>query len=222
MPKCFKFQYEYIDEDGDEEDREYRCYLDTKQCEANVARGNRRCHNQSVMGLPFCYSHTTSKLKLLIKPSTRSVHDGKGVFAHNTVAEQGRVFQPDDEIVSLRGQKKTHAQMTRRYGDLTKTDIPYGIRISQNLWLDGACLRGIGMLINHAPTSRANCQLVAHNGRVAGTVRFTVIAIKNINHGTELLMDWSRFQPWHRTSQTTHRTYDCKFTRSWDSKYQDF
>lgn len=219
MPKCFKYNRDYEDEDGDPAHREFRCYLESKQCSANVTRGNRRCHNQSVLGLPYCYAHTISKLSIVVKPSPHVGHDGKGVFAHNPVAERGRVFEPGDLIYQFLGQKRSTAEMRRRYGSLEDdADVPYGIQLTRSTWLDGACLRGIGMLINHAPEARANVRLRGERNRDG--ILLKIVATKNINHGTELLMDWTVFQPWHRDGQNTHRTYDCKYAASWDRAHR--
>lgn len=222
MPKCFRFKTTYVEDDGNEDYPEFRCYLDSKQCKANTSRGNRRCLNSTVVGLPYCYAHTISKMKVVIKPSTHSGRDGKGVFAHNPFADQGRVFKPLDMLFKFKGQRRTTEQMIRRYGNLDFTDYPYALELSLNYWIDGACVRGVGMMINHAPPSRANVALYPERiRRNDGTVYYNVhvYALKNINHGTELLMDWTLDGRIRRRGQETHRTYDCASRNSWVRGY---
>ena len=201
----------------------FRCYVKSVQCTARVTRGNRRCQNNTIMGLPYCYAHTLSKQKLLIKASAHVGHEGKGVFAHNVIAERGRVFKEGDVICSLEGEVRSTAQMKRRYGSID--NIPYGIFVVHpTLWLDGACLRSIGMLINHAPASRANVRLSFDYDATTRKADFFVIALHDINHGTELLMNWNwrNVQGWRAPRQENHRTYNCKFSNTWDNKYRDW
>jgi hypothetical protein len=217
MPKCFNFKTVVLDEEGERRgSARFRCYVESRQCKAYTTRGHRRCQNNVIMGGPYCYAHTLSKLKLLVKSSDHVGHDGKGVFAHNVFAEQGRVFQPGDVVCDFYGQIKTNAQIKRRYGTLE--NVPYGFFIHQNLWIDGACLRSIAHIINHAPPSRANVRM-SYELRGENQARFYIMAIKNINHGSELLMNWNwrNVRTWRPARQEDHRTYDCKFSNTWDN-----
>jgi hypothetical protein len=215
MPKCFRFRHTYTDDRGTQQRPEFRCLLSSRQCSAQTSRTQERCRNNVVMGLPFCYAHTPTELNVMIKPSTRNGRDGKGVFAHNPRINAGRVFEAGEQVLTLKGQLRSTEQMIRRYGDIEESNQPYGIQISAQRWIDGACLRGIGMMINHAPASRSNVGLWPVTQRGSNRVVIIIRAVKNINQGTELLMDWSIFQrkPW--LGQQTHRTYDCAGTNTW-------
>ena len=219
MPKCFRFKTEVRNARGRPAKHEFRCYVKSVQCKAHTARDDRRCHNNTIMGLPFCYAHTKSQLKLLVKSSEHVGHDGKGVFAHNAGAERGRVFQEGDVITDLIGEVKTNDQIKRRYGSLD--NVPYGLLVVDEFWVDGACMRSLGSLINHAPASRANVgiRLVMHENR--RSVNVQIVALHDINHGTELLLNWNwRNMPsWRAPRQESHRTYDCRFSETWDRKY---
>lgn len=220
MPKCFQFHRLIEDEEGEVQgSARFRCYVKSVQCEARVTRGDRRCHNNTVVGLPYCYAHTMSKLKLLVKASPTAGHDGKGVFAHNVIAERGRVFKKGDDICRFFGETKTSAQIRRRYGSLD--NVPYGIRLTQRIWVDSACVRSIGSLINHAPPSRANVKL-RFQREDETTMSIIIVAKHDINHGTELLINWNweDLQDWRTPRQEHHRTYDCKFSPTWDRKYE--
>lgn len=222
MPKCFKFHTEGTNARGRRTKHEFKCYVKSGRCKAHVARGNRRCNNTVIMGFPTCYAHTISHLKLLVKASEHAGHDGKGVFAHNVVAERGRVFQQGDVITNLMGEVKSDAQMLRRYGSLD--NVPYGILLLRDFWVDGACLRSLGTMINHAPASRANVgiRLVLQDNERG--VKVEVVALHDINHGTELLMNWNwRNMPsWRAPRPESHKTYNCPFSATWDRKYTNW
>ena len=217
MPKCFKFKTEYhdIQNDNPREEVEFRCYLDSVQCRA-YTRANRRCQNNTVVGLPYCHAHTKVVYQLAIRPSTSINHDGKGVFAWNASTLAGRVFQPGQVICTFMPPLLNRQQMNARYGDVDQLDSPYGAQITAQVWFDMSCRRHIAAMINHTTPTRANVSFEPTPGR-RGPFPIRVVATKNINHGTELLV-W--FSNTYRVRPLTHRTYDCKYSATWDRDYR--
>ena len=159
----------------------FQCDLESRQCDAHSARTDERCRRRCVIGLTKCWSHTRSELHLRIKDSELG---GKGVFAYNPHAEGKPVFRGTAErgqnIIPYLGEEVTDAERKVRYGNST---APYLMSPVPNRFIDSACIRGIGGMINHAPQSKANCTFTQN-----GNVR----AIKSIKHGTELLVNYGR------------------------------
>jgi hypothetical protein len=220
MPKCFKYKDAYENKDHEEIEPEFRCFLKSKQCTAFTKRQGLRCQNMSVIGLPYCYAHAKTELNIVIKPSTRVNRDGKGVFAYHPKVPRGLVFRENDVIFEFVGQKRTKTQMVSRYGDLDIVTPPYAIRISETLYIDAACERGVASMINHGAGDAANVNMKARRRRGQEPV-IVVFAKRNIYDGTELLADWAYLQAFdgYRVAPGTHKTYDCRYSRTWDRYY---
>ena len=217
MPKCFKLKQKYnarVNRHRQvERTAEFRCYLKSRQCEMETER-DVRCRNSVIFGLPYCYVHMINSFSIVIRDSPHSVHSGKGVFAWDPKLqrEEGRVFPPNYVIVKFEGEVLTREEMEERYSDLDQVSMPYAIQISAHRFIDAACHRGIASMINPPP------------GRQQPNVRFSVsrrnpnhiriVAIRNIRHGEELYVDHGNFE-----FQNNHRTYDCKFSPTWDRNY---
>jgi hypothetical protein len=196
MPKCFKFTDTYINDDDDEVDVGFECKLESSQCGAETKTGA-PCKKNSVIGLPFCYVHSKSYLKLEIRDSDIE-GAGKGVFAFNPHANHGRVFSRSEFICEYVGEVLTAEEVDERYGATHDLTAPYTIRVSANRFLDAACRRGIAGVINHSVTP--NVRFYTYQGRVRCK------AIRNINHGTELKANYYAGYQF----QDNHRTYNCK------------
>jgi hypothetical protein len=224
MPKCFRFKTEYHDRinDIEGETAEFRCYLESAQCRANTITQRARCQNNAVVGLPYCYHHAKIHLNLVIKPSTNMNRDGKGVYAHSVEprAQREVVFREGDVICHFYGQIRTRDDMNRRYGDVEQLTAPYAIQITQNRFIDAACKRSMASMINHAPPSRANVRFKLQRGPHGRVTQIAIVALRNILHGTELLIDYGYAQRGFRAQPLTHKTYDCRYSRTWDRYYR--
>lgn len=224
MPKCFRYKEKYYDEEYDvEELHEFRCYLESKQCEAR-SRYDARCRNTVIMGLPYCHAHAKIIYQVHISNSDYVGRDKRGLFAYAPKAENEIVFRRGDVLFTFKGQVRSGAQMARRYGDLDQVIPPYAIKISADRYIDAACERSIASMINHAPVRDSN--VVLGKKRRGGAFRtrprqpiqdIEVIANKTIYHGDEILTNYG---PGYRVDQSTHRTYDCPKTRTWDDGYR--
>lgn len=220
MPKCFRFKTKYHDRinDIEEETAEFRCYLESLQCKARTIRAQVRCQNNTVVGLPYCYHHTKIHLNLALKPSTSMNREGKGIFAHSLEpgAQREIVFREGQRICAFYGQLVDRYSMNARYGDIEQLTAPYAIQVSPNRFIDAACKRSIGSLINHAPASRANVRFKVERNANGSFREVSMVALKNIAHGTELKVDYTWGQLRFRAQPLTHKTYDCRFSPTWD------
>lgn len=196
MPKCFKFKDTYEDEDDEEVEVEFECKLDSEQCRAHTKAGA-QCRKQCVIGLPFCYVHSRSELRLEIRDSTVA-GAGKGVFAYNPHANHGRVFYRGDFICEYIGEVLTQNEVDERYGDTQDLTAPYVIQVSAHLYLDAACRRGLAGCINHSTTP--NVQFYRYQNRIRCR------AVRNINHGTELKANYRA----NYLMQHNHKTVNCR------------
>lgn len=228
MPKCFRYKDEYYDEDNESMDtREFRCYLESKQCEAQSYKTQQDCRNTVIMGLPYCHAHAKIIYEVVIKDSQYHGRDKKGLFAHNPKADRGIVFRRGDVLFKFEGQMRTRVQMRRRYGDMNQVVPPYGIQLSPDRYIDAACKRSVASMMNHAPLRDANVVLrrsrsTFYNRRTgipAFRARFThvdVIATKTIYHGDEILTNYG---PGYRV-ENTHKTYNCPYSHTWDRNHR--
>ena len=168
----------------------FRCALQGVKCEGVGASG-RRCDRTVFIGTPLCWQHLR-QIGLEIRESEQPFA-GKGLFACRY--RPGRyVFARGAPIVRMHSEKITKRELDRRYGDFT---APYGIEEGEYVE-DGACLRGIGMLANHASRG-ANAEYRLHEGE------FWVFARRNIAHGDEILVNYGDEYALHEQG-ATHTT----------------
>jgi SET domain-containing protein len=196
MPKCFKFEDRYRDETHNEVKVEFECVLKSERCNAETKTGT-RCRNNVVIGLPYCFIHTRTELNLQIQESEIE-GAGKGVFAHNPHADNGRVFKRGEFICEYLGEVLTADEVDERYGHTLDTTAPYVIQVSANRFIDAACKRGVAGVINHSTTP--NVEFYTYRN----TIRCR--AIKNINHGTELKASYHG----NYEFQDNHQTFSCR------------
>lgn len=137
------------------------------------------------IGLPYCKPHLASKMHLELKPSN-IVNAGLGVFACKTVGSDSSdtelVFSPDQYVCPYLGEILTTEQLAERYnpesGCANCFVAPYALEMNDNTFSDGACLRGVGTMLNHSDDG--NCQFLDKG----------IIAIKPIFNGDELLVSY--------------------------------
>ena len=172
MPKQFKF---FINNQLN-----FQCRLQSEQCTAIKPNGL-QCRNRTVIGTNICWTHLLHRdhLRILDTPH------GKGLFAKNPrKAPNAVIFSRAQRIISYGGQIIDLWDLNRRYG---KKTAPYGVDIGNNEYEDGACLRGIGSIANHASGDRANARF----GFTRGGELF-LYADKPIRNGQEILIDYNR------------------------------
>ena len=108
----------------------------------------------------------------------------KGLFAMDTNKEPNEiVFREGQTIVQYEGDILDVNEINRRYGVDT---APYAVDI-RNGFIDSACFRGIGSLINHAPEAQANCRFSFPRG---GGLQ--IKATKNIRNERELFLNYNK------------------------------
>ena len=159
----------------------FSCILTCVRCEADTKSGN-QCKSRTCFGLPYCWRHLEQNLHLKIKPSSVP-NAGKGLFAFSRQHGSNEVvFKRGQKIADYHGKKITHAELNRRYGDLT---APYALTNGKTRGVeDGACHRGVGNLPNHHSDNH-NAELDVDRRRV-----LIVRAIENIKNGTEIFVDY--------------------------------
>jgi len=169
MPYKFKFLINNI--------LHFSCNLQCVRCTAQTTNG-RRCKLTTCIGTPYCWNHLLSLKKLRVKPSTNP-RAGRGLFAQSRhLGEDDIVFRNGDVIIEYDGEIVNDNTLDDRYGDYT---APYALKQGDHIE-DGACQRGTGTLINHAPRSRANSRFsFSRNSR-----RFRIVATKNIRNNREI------------------------------------
>lgn len=198
MPKKFTFK-------GPEGSQiSFTCPLQCSACQAMNTKGGQPCKNRTCIGVPYCWMHLLKLHHLRIKQS--SVHNaGKGLFAirRGDVDVQGNrvpIFKKGDTIIKYGGEPVTAQQLQARYGNFT---APYGLSVTKNVFENGACVRGVGTLANHAVKSLANAKYsyATINRRPAYAV---IKALKNIYDGDEILVHYGA--EYQLNENTKHHT----------------
>ena len=187
----------------------FRCDINTVQCQSMKITGNRaRCNRRCAIGTPYCYSHLLSEKHLRIKDSGMP-NGGKGLFAqvNRSAADNSIVFREGDTIINYTGEDIDTATLNNRY-DLDPNHqftAPYAYEIVRDTsFVDAACNRGVGALVNHKPMSTANAKFVKTrtNGEFTGV---KLVAKANIRNNREIFASYGRAYRLHNPG-TTHRT----------------
>lgn len=162
----------------------FECALEPHQC-MGTSKNGMQCRRRSVIGLPFCWTHLLSEKNLRIKAS--NIPDaGSGLFALKRNATFGEIlFRTGDTIIKYEGEVIDQPELERRYGVYT---APYGVALHRHMFEDGACVRGVGNLANHATGALANARLVLDPRRN----RVSLKAMKNIRNDQEILVNYGR------------------------------
>jgi hypothetical protein len=193
MPKKFKFYTS--EEDYNNHNDHFQCELESNQCEAMSGRPHNQqhqCRNSTVIGSFLCWQHLMRDHHLRILPSQY----GQGLFAFarehrhmpaNTPTHRKPIlFRVGAEIVEYDGEILNDEQLIHRYDDKT---APYAAEKSkesnQNRYIDSACVRGVGSLINHANEANKNARFSV------GRERVVVRATKIIRQGQEILINYN-------------------------------
>lgn len=195
------YQFEYRINNTD---HLFRCNINSVQCEANTKTGA-RCSRLCAIGTPFCYSHLLSEKKLRIKASVY----GKGLFAqlsNRSAPADEIVFAPGETIIEYTGDSIDLATLNERY-DLNPNQqytAPYAYGITADSFIDAACNRGIGSLVNHKGMSRANAKFVKIKNANNVPIGVRLRATKNIRNNREIFAPYGSVYRFREP--TTHRT----------------
>lgn len=164
--------------------KKFSCDIECKRCTAKTSDG-RECKRTVCIGLPYCFQHLESKMKLKVK-DTRY---GKGVFAWDKDKAVGATtFKKGDLITKYEGETLTKKQLEARYGK--DSTAPYGIQ-SGKKYIDLACTRGIGGLFNHSDEEgKRSASLVEYRDRVGAPWGIAVEADKNVRNKKQIYVSY--------------------------------
>lgn len=158
----------------------FACDVQCQRCTARTATGA-RCTNRTCIGVPKCWQHLLRDSNLRIKKSTiRGA--GSGLFAMKRRAPGEVLFRAGEVIAPYGGERMRKVTVDRRYGEYT---APYAIKLSPDRFENGACIRGVGAVANHAPSGIANAEFVTFPGSVA-----KLVALTDIVNGQEILVNY--------------------------------
>lgn len=165
-------------------DRQFRCELQCGRCTATTTTGG-QCSKRTCVGVPLCWMHLLRDGHLRIKTSTVPGAN-KGLFAVKRGAgRDGVVFRRGDLITRYHGERLSEAQVDARYGESNAYTAPYAVHVVDDLFENGACVRGVGSMVNHARGARANAKLDVGRGRES-----VLRATKVIRNGQEIFIDY--------------------------------
>jgi hypothetical protein len=146
-----------------------------------------------------------SEKKLRIKASVY----GKGLFAQlsrKSAAADEIVFEPGETIIEYTGDSIDLATLNGRY-DLNPNQqytAPYAYGITADSFIDSACNRGVGSLVNHKGMSRSNAKFVKIKNANNVAVGVRLRATKNIRNNREIFASYG--SGYNFREPTTHRT----------------
>jgi len=183
MPKRFEYSSPV-----DERPR-FECTLIRVQCH-HIRSNGERCRRFQSTGVSLCPCHLQTDR--FLKISTSTVHNaGSGLFACDKTKLDGSIiFSYDrtrhcgDFITEYTGQIISEVATDRRYG--RDNTVPYGVRLTDRLNIDAACIRGVGSFANHKEGKKANARLISDGKRVY------LEATKPIRNGHEIFIDYGR------------------------------
>ena len=165
----------------DEQDISWSCELVRVRCVGHV-KGGARCRRNVIKGLDRCWQHTRSELGLKIAPSGVP-GAGLGLFTL-------RARKRGDHICNYLGDTLGPQQVEERYGEAT---APYTVEAPRQRFIDGACRRGIGNFVNHAPAAQANCRFSWSGQQQTMSIKATrgipVGAELKLNYGSRYVFD---------------------------------
>lgn len=174
------------------ENESFQCILECSQCDYILENGN-RCKRRVCIGAPTCWQHTIILYGVKVKKSNIE-NAGSGLFTT-------KPFIRNEFICPYIGEMISEDCLESRYpADQT---APYATQaITDDEYIDSACLRGIGSLANFANIK--NAKIVEYNDEV------WLQAIKYIRANEEILVDYGpfyQFEP-HTTNRKNNPVDD--------------
>lgn len=172
--------YEFIFKIGN--NVHFRTNLESIRCKDKLKNGA-QCKKRTVMGSSHCYLHLLYKHSLRIKQS-ELLNSGLGLFAMDPMNSDGNaiIFKKGATIIEYDGEIIDLEELESRYDDKT---APYTVKISKDVYEDGAKFRGVGTLAN-TYAGHNNATLSVYRGRAK------LKATKNIRNGDEIYLSYGR------------------------------
>jgi hypothetical protein len=176
------YWFSFYDADND---RIFHSKMFSGRCES-MKRNGERCKRRCVMGIEYCGSHLPKEKKLQIRQSNIA-NGGKGLFAYKENSQPNEIiFKTGQKIINYEGEIISAQELIDQYGMNT---APYGVKLSNDEYIDGALERGVGSLANTGiQRANCNCELSAD----LRNHRMIIKAIKNIRQNDELLLYYGR------------------------------
>lgn len=160
----------------------YRTKVESVRCADYTVKGA-RCKRMCVFGSPYCSAHLASIHYLQIRPSLIP-NAGKGLFAVHPRDSNSKevLFRRGEIICACKGEIIDEEELVGRYGNKTP---PYVVGVSEDVYEDGARIRGIGALANTNP-GHTNATLSIYRGRAS------LKATRSIRSGDEIYLAYGR------------------------------
>lgn len=193
----------------------WACELECMRCMHEVydsTTGNtRRCKRTTCYTLPYCWQHLVNNYHLRIgRTMLKNTQDRRlnftGLFAcDRDKGNNDIVFRKNDLIVTYVGEILNQHQLNELYPD--EETAPYAFMMSNNKYVDGACVRGVGALANACLPKRNPGCITNATFSVSRTHYPTLVATKTIRNGEEILVSYGRsyfnVNSIHRPHKTT-------------------
>jgi hypothetical protein len=182
----------------------FDCSLQCQQCEATSRNGN-PCQKKVCIGLPFCYHHLRSTMRLTIRDTPPH---GKGLFCWAPNVPDV-VFTRGDLICLFGGENLVTAEHNYRYtrpikGRPRTTTAPYSVKrprkcldaggTNRLCYYDGACQRHFSQLANMGNADADNnAELVGYTTPADNPNNvIQLIATRDIHHNDEILVNYTQ------------------------------
>ena len=178
----------YVDDEG-----RFRCRMETRQCAYKFSQ-NRRCHNETVIGLQYCWQHLETQLHLKIIRENRIP---QGVVAWSRQHERQHaglpVFLEGEQICQYKGERISEKTKRKRYGDfngpyMQKLEALPGHRRRKKPYIDAAKQGYVASFIEDNGQQEPNARFEFIGNR--RHPRIAVVALKDIDNGEEILIDY--------------------------------
>ena len=167
--------------------------LKDERCEGENEKGE-RCIEITCMHPPFCLWHMNKVLGLSIRPSLIP-GAGRGLFAV-------RDFKKNVKLTPYVGEMLTKRELESRYG--SESVAPYALLITNNKYIDSACVRGVGAYANAAlKEGEANARLSVNKPKA----KAWLVSTRKIVCGEEIIIDYGESY-WKGTDKATHHTIE--------------
>jgi SET domain-containing protein len=172
----------------------FKCNLHCHRCQA-INKNGTRCKKRTCKMLPTCHIHSKTLYGVEVKPSTIP-NAGLGLFAC-------KYFNRDDIIAPYNGELLTKQELNDRYGRTDGDYAPYGLRMSENKFMDCACERGVASYANANPNNN-NAKFAVDNTRNTVNLRAT----RPIRVGEEIFVYYGN--TYFRRNRPPHSTVKKK------------
>lgn len=196
----------------------FECNMECMQCMARM--GNRRCTRKSCYTIPYCWQHLKLIAHLRVgrttlkNPDTGRRFTFRGLFACDAKNPGGIVFRHKDIITPYVGEILNQDELDERYDEDEVAPYVEHINVGMvgdpSIYVDGACIRGVGALANDATgstctTGHRKCHTNAEFFSVNNESYPVLRATKNIRDGDEIFVNygpeyWAGDQRPHTTS----------------------